>query len=381
VLVSATRLDCRDHRPERTEPRIAEAQTMICKVCGNVAQAAFTRTVLTKYRATYYYCDRCGFLHAADPFWLQEALIMNKRPILITGSHRSGSTWVGQVVATAPSVGYVHEPFNPEHRPGICDAEFDVWFTHIDSENSAQYRPSFERTLAFDYSLRREIIAPASVRERLKAIRDWANFLRFRLLGYRPLLKDPIAVLSAEWLAEEFDAQVVVLIRHPAAFANSILRLQRRHPFTHFLRQPRLMARYLKPYQDQIARAAAEPPDLLSEAALLWNIIHHVILQYRGVRPDWLYIRYEDLARSPVQGFQRILDYLHLPMTRDTERTIRRLSEYNPRTERPDGKQVVRMNSAANVDSWKRRLNPEQVKRMRLQVEHTAKEFYSDNDW
>ena len=30
--------------------------------------------------------------------------------ILVTGSHRSGSTWVGRMVASASNVGYIHEP-------------------------------------------------------------------------------------------------------------------------------------------------------------------------------------------------------------------------------------------------------------------------------
>src|SRR6476620_4378035 len=34
------------------------------------------------------------------------------RPIVVTGTHRSGTTWVGEMIATSPQVAYVHEPFN-----------------------------------------------------------------------------------------------------------------------------------------------------------------------------------------------------------------------------------------------------------------------------
>ena len=34
------------------------------------------------------------------------------RPILVTGSHRSGSTWLGQMIGASDAVGYIHEPFN-----------------------------------------------------------------------------------------------------------------------------------------------------------------------------------------------------------------------------------------------------------------------------
>ena len=36
--------------------------------------------------------------------------MIDTKPILVTGSHRSGSTWVGKMLATSPSVNYIHEP-------------------------------------------------------------------------------------------------------------------------------------------------------------------------------------------------------------------------------------------------------------------------------
>ncbi|MCF8233846.1 MAG: hypothetical protein K9G67_15655 [Bacteroidales bacterium] len=37
---------------------------------------------------------------------------MPKKEILVTGAHRSGTTWVGHVMREAPEVHYIHEPFN-----------------------------------------------------------------------------------------------------------------------------------------------------------------------------------------------------------------------------------------------------------------------------
>ena len=36
--------------------------------------------------------------------------MQNASPILVTGSHRSGSTWVGKMLSVAPHVAYIHEP-------------------------------------------------------------------------------------------------------------------------------------------------------------------------------------------------------------------------------------------------------------------------------
>jgi len=39
--------------------------------------------------------------------------MINNHPILITGSHRSGTTWVGNLLKNASNTYYLHEPLTP----------------------------------------------------------------------------------------------------------------------------------------------------------------------------------------------------------------------------------------------------------------------------
>jgi hypothetical protein len=66
----------------------------------------------------------------------------NKKSILVTGSHLSGSTWTGRMLSLSPSVAYIHEPFNLHHRPGICKAKFNYWFPYMESEKKNSLFPS-----------------------------------------------------------------------------------------------------------------------------------------------------------------------------------------------------------------------------------------------
>jgi len=63
----------------------------------------------------------------------------SKNPILVTGSHRSGTTWVGKILALSPEVGYIQEPFHPRHNMAICNAVFENCFTYICKENEERY--------------------------------------------------------------------------------------------------------------------------------------------------------------------------------------------------------------------------------------------------
>ena len=72
-----------------------------------------------------------------------------------------------------------------------------------------------------------------------------------------------MAFFSAEWLADRFDMNVVIVIRHPAAFVSSVKKLNWHHPMSHFLEQPALMREHLYPFEEQIRELASREHDLI----------------------------------------------------------------------------------------------------------------------
>lgn len=121
-----------------------------------------------------------------------------RRPMLVTGSHRSGSTWVGRMIAASSTVGYIHEPFNLHHRLGICRAKFNYWFPYISKENESTYYKPIKDTLCFSYDLIDGIKSIGSLKDVARLARDYTHFLLCRISNVRPLIKDPIGVFSAE---------------------------------------------------------------------------------------------------------------------------------------------------------------------------------------
>jgi hypothetical protein len=208
--------------------------------------------------------------------------------------------------------------------------------------------------------------------EMLKMLR----FMKYRLQGARLLIKDPIAIMSSDWLASHFDMQIVVLIRHPAAFAGSLKKANWPHPFEHFLAQPQLMQDHLEPFAEQIIEYAKRPPDIIDQACLLWRIIYHVVDKYQKAHPDWLFLRHEDISREPIDSFRRMYDNLSLNWTSHVQTVI---EEYSYGANEP--KEGLRRDSRANIWSWKERLTDAEIKRVREQVSDVSVLFYSDEDW
>lgn len=293
---------------------------------------------------------------------------------MVTGTHRSGSTWVGRMLALSGKLGYVHEPFN--RNSGISGELFENWFTYICEENEERYQKRIENYISFKYPLMRKLTASRSVRDIGRSFRDFSKFSWNRLLNKRALVKDPISIFSAEWLYENFDMDVIVLIRHPAAFAGSIKKAGWRSGMKNFLRQPLLMEHLLVDFKDEIHKHNNNELDYVDEAILLWNMIHSVILNYqKKYKNEWLFGRHEDISMDPVRYFFEMYKYLDL----DFKDSIRnKIEEFSSNS---DNAHKLKRDSKANIYSWKNRLTAEEIDRVRRKTEKISSEFYSDDDW
>ncbi len=307
---------------------------------------------------------------------------MADNPILVTGAHRSGTGWVGEMLAATPSppVANIWEPFNLGARPGICAYRFQHWFTYVCADNQEEFLGPLSDTLSLRYRPGAELRSIRSPKDAVRFPRDWLRTLRQRRRGARPLLKDPIAVFSAEWLADTFGMDVIVLIRHPAAFVDSIMCKGWDHPFGHFLAQPLLMREVLAGFQDEIRAYATREQPLLDQAILLWNVIYFAIARFRERRPDWMFCRHEDLSVEPVARFREMYDRLELTWTDGVRATIEEHSGGGNPVESADPASHKR-NSRQAVTTWKRRLSGVDVARIRSRTEEIAKEFYADDEW
>ena len=315
---------------------------------------------------------------------------MRGQAVLVTGAYRSGSTWVGEMLAEAPGLFYIHEPFNPVVRvPGLPRIPVNHWFEYIHEGNEAQFLDPVDALVAGRFNLWNDI-ASGDIRSMRAFVRSMGHNLRHKAevrSGARPLLKDPIAILAAEWLAERYAMDVVVTIRHPAAFVSSVKRLG--WPIDHakeFLSQKDLMDRFLSPYADEI-RASRVTDDLVDQASLTWKLLYHVVDQYRNSHPDWHFIYHEDLSLAPEEGFRALFESLALAYTDHVAATVKKhSSSTNPRELEVIGGKVAMttttyVNSRANVTSWQRRLAQQEISRIRSIVEPVSARFYNETSW
>lgn len=242
---------------------------------------------------------------------------MNSRIGLVTGTHRSGSTWVGQTISKLSNSAYIWEPFNI-NSPSFYKAFFSPSF--LSASNWYQFYPASDSVwLEFKNNIYRKhghILSSASF---LLANEPPKKFLKYmlRLASLQVnlltksnfLVKDPLMLLSAESaVLSSFVDKAILLVRDPRAFYSSLLKANWGFDFTSLL--PIATLPHIKPYQNVIRYySQVKPPLSPLVASELWNILHEHIL-YLSSKPNFLVVRYEDICNDPVNQFTFLIKFL-----------------------------------------------------------------------
>jgi hypothetical protein len=292
-----------------------------------------------------------------------------RAPILVTGMHRSGTTWVGRMLAASGEAVYLHEPLNPDCSPVLLHVPVEHQYLYLTEENEDGYPEAFARLLRFPLDSRRLERSPGQRARRL------ARLLHARATGARGLLKDPFAVFSIPWFARRLDAEIVVVVRHPLAVAASAKRLHWGFDTSWLLDQPLLMRDRLEPFRQELE---AQPDTLAGQTALLWKIVYATVLDYTRELPRIRLVLHEDLSRRPLEAFPPLFDSLGLSFGRRARRAIARTtSEDNPAETDLSVPGSIMVDAEANLESWRKRLEPDEIATIESTAGELAASLYS----
>lgn len=309
--------------------------------------------------------------------------------LLVTGMARTGTSWVGKMVAASRQVVYVNEPLNPGHppghSPGVLDAEVTHQYQYLGEHSPRQWRRAFADTLALRYGVRRELRRNRGGYDLARMCKYATAFALGRWRGRHPLLDDPFALYATPWLVRTFGLRAAVLVRDPVAIAGSYAKLGWRMRFDELLAQPGLVADLLGPEHTAEVEAAVAEADPVHAAALMWRVSYGIVDRHLRPVPGVLICRYEDFATDPQDAFGALYRHFGLDFSGRARRAVRRAS-----TGRGDDRRshawsltggVSRtayrpMNSAAMLDAAARRLSPEQIAVVRDLTADVAARFY-----
>lgn len=303
---------------------------------------------------------------------------MNTQPIIVTGAHRSGSTWVGRVLSQAPNAAYLHEPFNPIY-PFPPSARIDKWFLHIGEHNEAVYKSMVESQLKWNYQGAGRLFGVRSIYQ----LKLWLKYsvIHMQNRGKRMVLKDPIALFSTKWLVEKMGMRPLFLVRHPAAFAYSLKRKGWGFPFKDILEQEELVENHFSPYKHLLEKYAREEQDILLQASLLWTLMYGYVDEMRTKQPSWLVEKHEDISMDPLTRFEEIFKHFDLLLDDKVLAYIRESTGAQNASGTTSDEENMKRDSRLNVDYWKRKLSKTEIQLVMKSTEAVWPKFYDEKSW
>jgi len=253
----------------------------------------------------------------------------HRRAILLAGTARSGTTGATSVINQANDHRYMFEPLYLTLP--LCNqipARAHLAPDNRDAQIVRQARAIFEG------------------RVRHPRVDQYNR----RVISSRRLIKVIQANLMLPWIHRNFsDMPIVLLLRHPCAVVNSLVRLGWPTVLHHITAQETLMSSILHPFRSVIERASCP----LEQHLLLWCIETYVPLHQ--LAPGDLHVLfYEKLCESPEAEVAGLFSYLGMPFN---PAAVRSIVEPSPQS-RGDSA-IVRGGSL--TDSWRKELTKDQL--------------------
>jgi hypothetical protein len=268
--------------------------------------------------------------------------------LILAGSGRSGTTWIGNIIAANPKVRVIFEPFDYRRVPEASVLPLRAYARQ--GEAYPQWEVFVRRVLLGDIH------------------NDWVNRQGKRWWATKRLVKTIRANLMLGWVSEVFRSCTVFIIRHPCAVVLSRLRLEWDTHLDVFLAQPQLIADYLEPFVDMI-RAARTP---VQQHAMMWCVENLVPLLQLSDNADWVFCTYEELYCRPEAETERILNHLRLRKTWFTRRAIKRVTMVT----RPESALVLKRNP---LIEWQQQLSTRDIDTILSIVEAFGIQLYSED--
>ena len=294
-----------------------------------------------------------------------------KNICIVSGAHRSGTTWIGKTISKGTNSSYLWEPFNikvpASQRISYGESFLKIknWYHLVDGSNDkicSDLRNVFNKKRI----CLNKIISflPESLKKNRKSTVKWfIQNLKLSLdLKVRDsaIIKDPIMLLSTKEICEALNCKCILITKDPRSFFNSLKKASWAFDFNNIL-YPCLKLAHLNEFSNEVeekihSKGLIDPKSI----GLLWNILHKHI-DYLSSFKEYKIVRYEDICKDPISKLNDLA--LFATNKKLSKKIVKRLwIEQQKRINNSYSFHMIRHeNSKMISELWKSQLEEEEI--------------------
>ncbi len=267
--------------------------------------------------------------------------------IIVAGSGRSGTTWLGDIIGSGPGFLSLFEPFDHRHVP---DIDTSLLRLYIRATTKAHY---------LDDTIGK--VLQGEIKN------EWILSQNKRTLAWRILIKEIRMNLFLGYLKNRFGNKIVFIIRHPCATVLSRLEQNWSTHLDHFLIQEDLMNDYLYPFENLINESKND----LEKHTIMWCVENLIPLKQLGIK-QLIFCTYENLVINGIEEIHKIFKRVGLKFRNDIHRIFSKPSKLsNP--------QKARVYDFNRLTYWKEKLYKNEIASILKIAEHFEIDIYTDD--
>lgn len=293
-----------------------------------------------------------------------------KRKIVILGTRRSGSTFIGKLLSeSVNSFVYIEEPFNPVR--GIKSLEH-VWYPYLNERNEKDqvkqdlYKLLNLKSVKFKNSIvnntTKESYLNVSTLRVVKEVFDnksketfkmrmlrvffksnhYISYLKAKYSNKKYIVyKDVLMSLAVKELIKQKDVFMIFIYRNPLGFYYSMKRLNWAISSDNFLKQQELIKDY--PFIKDMPRET-EIDRIINE----WIIVNSILLEQSLKNDNIICVAHEKIALEPEKQISKIFEWLEISKNINEEK-IKLFTNGDHKTQKTKD---VKRDSKKEVSSW-----------------------------
>jgi len=287
--------------------------------------------------------------------------------IVVAGTGRSGTTWVGELLRVLPEYKLLNEPLGIVSNPEAEEAGF---------RQRTYLVPDADRPQLYSYM--RTVLqgrVPHSWKYRFSGSTP-LGILAEHVRGRKVIVKFTRALRLLRWINHQFDIRgTVLLIRHPCAVIASMLKHGGWGPAHLENRGDTPLEQALGgPIPDELyGRFAPSLEGIESHIDILahmWALDYHVALFGQGRFYPWVLVPYERLVMEKIDELKRILNVLGVPISSEMKERFNRASS-------SASSDLKTEDALDQLSKWKKDLSGAEIDRI-LDIAHNfGVDFYS----